>query len=687
MSESVLGILVRATDQASAVLGQIGNAGEQGGQRTEKAWAAAKVALGVAGAAAGAAVGIAARGGAELTATMASFRAETGATAEEAEAAQDSIARLYRGNIEGFAQLGGVLAAVRTNLGLTGAEGEAAAARILDFARVTGQDAVAATGQLDDIMDSLNLSYAEGSVVLDQLVASQQRFGGSVAVNAAALAGLAPALRAANLSVDDGIGLLNLFAASGIDAEVAGTALTRALAQVESPAELQRLLADINATVDPFERARKASELFGDRAGAKLAAALDGVDFASFQIGAEAAAGAIDEAAAVIDEAPYNRLQLALRQVTGPLAEIGTQFGPLILGLSTIAGPLMPVVTGALGGLAHMALPAMKAGLLAIQPALVATAALIGKAIGVAKAIAIPLGMVALPALLVAALVAAVAFLVANPEIVGKIAAFVRSILDAIGSFLAGVGAVFARAFGAAVEAVSGAVGRIVGFIGGLPGRIAGTFLALVRQWLELHVRIASIALDLAAQVVGFVLSIPERAAGWIAGLVAGAGQAATGFIGRITGLAGDVIGILLGIPGRAMGALVSGFVNLARGAVDAFLNLIRGIPGQVMGILGGIGGAIAGIIPGFATGISDVPRDMLAVLHRGEMVVPAANAARIRAGEGGLSIDVGGVTFNAQHMSASESEARAFARQLWVYLEDEANRRGRGFALAGGVR
>jgi len=67
-------------------------------------------------------------------------------------------------------------------------------------------------------MDSLNLSYAEGSVVLDQLVASQQTFGGSVEGNGAALAALAPALNAANLSVDEGIGLPNLFGAAGSEA-------------------------------------------------------------------------------------------------------------------------------------------------------------------------------------------------------------------------------------------------------------------------------------------------------------------------------------------------------------------------------------------------------------------------------------------------------------------------------------
>ncbi|HSW41750.1 MAG TPA: phage tail tape measure protein, partial [Patescibacteria group bacterium] len=453
-----------------------GKAGDKAGQTLgQRLSGGAKAGLVAVGAAGGALFGIAAKGGAELTQTVAQFRAQTGATAEEAEAAQASISRLYQGNIEGFAQLGATLAAVRTNLGLTGAEGEAAAGRILDFARVTGQDAVAATGQLDDIMDSLNLSYEQGSVVLDQLVASQQRFGGTVSGSAAALAALAPALNAANLSVDDGIGLLNLFAASGLDAAAAPAALTRALRSVESPAELQKLIDDINATADPFERAAKASDLFGAKAGAKLANALDGVDFGAFIIGADDAGGAIENAAAAIDESPFNRLQLAIRQVTGPLGEIGTQFGPLILGLSQLGGPLISAATAGIGGLAGRALPMLTTGLAGLLPALAGTLAAVGTGIGSLIAAAIPVGMALLPVILIAALVAALAFLIANPEIVGQIAAFVGSLLDAIADFLGTLGEVFARAFRAAVEAVSGAVGRI----GDILGAVAGHFTAL----------------------------------------------------------------------------------------------------------------------------------------------------------------------------------------------------------------
>ncbi len=590
-------------------------AGDKAGQTLgQRLSAGAKVGLVGLGAGAGALFGIASKGGAELTETVAKYRAETGATAEEAEAAQASIGKLYRNNIAGFETLGTVLAAVKTNLGLAGAEGEKAAQRILDFAKVTGQDAVVATGQLDDIMDSLNLSYEQGSGVLDQLVVSQQKFGGSVDGNAAALAALAPALNAANLSVDDGIGLLNLFAASGIDAADAPAALTKALTKVESPAALQKLIDDINATTDPFERAAKASDLFGAKAGAKLANALDGVDFQTFIVGATEAGGAIEEASRVIDESPLNRLKLALKQVAGPLADVGTKFGPLVLGFSQLGGgKLITSAAAGIGGLAGKALPLLVTGLAGLLPALGGTLAAIGSGIGGLIAAAIPIGMALLPVLLVAALVAAVAFLVANPEIVGQIADFASSLISGIVTFLAGLPAalldVFGKAFSVVLGAAPGFIGEVATFILTLPFRILDLQVKLLEFFAGIFTNVLGKLPGFIGEVVRFLFSIPGK-------LVALGGQ-----------IVGSIVDGLASLPGKLFDVVADAFRNL-RIDIGPFHISSSGVQIDLPKFE----------LPSFTVGSPFVPRDMLAMVHAREMIIPAAESDAIRAGRAALT-------------------------------------------------
>ncbi len=614
---------------------------------------------GAIGGALSAGLGMAIKGGAELNAAVTAYAADTGATTEEAAKAQATIGGLFRTNLQGFSEIADAMAKVHNDLGLTGQAADETSAKFLKFGTATGQEAGGAVAAFDDILDAWNLTAADSGPIMDKLIAGHQRFGGSIAESEAALKALAPAMTAANLTVDDGLGLLNLFNAAGIDASKAPQALTKALGKVKSPAELKALIADIAATKDPFERAKKAIDLFGAKAGPQLATALSKGDLAGFTIGMGEAAGATDRAAATIESGFGNQAQLVIKNFGGALAEIGTNFGPLILGFSALLPALTPIITTA------------------------------GAALGGLLASAIPIGMALLPVLLIGALVAAVAFLIANPEIVGKIAEFVGSILGAIGDFLGTLGDVFATAFGAAVDAVGGAVGQIVGFIGGIPGQVAGFFLALVQQWIALQVQVASIVLGLVGQVVGFVLSIPGKIVGLIGAV---AGQFATlggQVIGIVTGFIGSVVGFYLALPGRIaglVGTIAGFFIDLGGrilSTVGTFLGQVVGfflaIPGKVIGIGAEIvGGIIRGMaslpgqlldtvvnafrsikidigpfhissagvtidlpkieLPSFAVGSPFIPRDMTALVHAGEMIIPAPESAAIRAGRAVLA-------------------------------------------------
>ncbi len=330
----------------AAAAGQ--KAGETLGQRLGTG---TKAGLAAVGGVVAAGLGVALKGALELTDVTAKYRAETGATADEAKQAQGVITDLYKTGTDGFSALGDALTIVHNDLHQVGDEAKATLEVARAFARATGQELVPATQELAGLTKAYNLDAAGQKAILDQLVASHQRYGGSITDEIATLQALAPALTAAKLSWTDGIGILNLFTKAGVDASTAPVALAKALAKVHSPEELQKLIADIGATQDPFLRAQKAADLFGAKAGPKLAAALAGSSgqLSDYVVAQDQAAGATEQAAAAIESTPLERFKIAMHAlVTGPLAEFGSSFTPILGGLGTLGTALGSVRAGIL---------------------------------------------------------------------------------------------------------------------------------------------------------------------------------------------------------------------------------------------------------------------------------------------------------------------------------------------------
>lgn len=341
--------------------------------------------------------GIAAKGVLELERVVADFQAETGATADEAERAGKAINAMAGRNIQPLEEVGRALTKVHTDLGLAGDEAAAITEKFLKFGRATRQDAAAAVEQFDDILDSWGLTAADAAGLMDKLVVSHQKYGGVIADNEKTLAALAPAMKAANFEIDDGIALLNLFGAKGIDAITASAAFAKALTKVKSPQELQDLIKDIAATEDPFLRAEKAAGLFGARAGAKLGNALAGANLDDYKISVEEAAGATEKAADVLDSTLGARFQLLIKQAGAALIGFGSSFGPAVTGMASLAalggslggGRFAKAFLKPLAGLAGMFKSVIvKAVLSAIIPATIA-----GEAVGVATTQGVSTGL------------------------------------------------------------------------------------------------------------------------------------------------------------------------------------------------------------------------------------------------------------------------------------------------------
>ena len=307
----------------------------------------------VAGAVIGGGLALAARGALEMEERAASFQAQTGASAEEAKHFAESLNAMSGRSLVAMDDIAESMTVIRTDLGLTGAAADIAAGQFERYERATAQGSSAVLA-FDDILDAWNLEASSSGAIMDVLVKSHQLYGGSIADSQKLLADLAPALQAANMSWEEGQGLLNLFARAGVSGEAATTAFNRALTKVESPDELRRLLEDISATEDPFERAQKAAELFGARAGTKLAQALSDADgeLDRFVVSVGDAAGATEAAAGALDSTITSKFKLALNQAQSMLRGFGMSVGPILtgafsalslgqaLGMGKIFGPL-----------------------------------------------------------------------------------------------------------------------------------------------------------------------------------------------------------------------------------------------------------------------------------------------------------------------------------------------------------
>lgn len=313
-------------------------AGQTMGQRLAKG---VRSALGpglkVAAAGAAAVFGVATRGAIEMEDAMARYRAETGATAEEAKRALGAVNQIAGRQQQSLEAVTDVAIRVKRDLGAVGEEADKLTEDFTRFARVTRQDAAGAVSEFDDILDSWGLTTADAAGLMDRLLVSQQKFGGSITDNQKTLAALAPALRAANFEVDDAISLLGLFGAKGLDAASGSAAFAKALTKVESPEELQRLIADISATEDPFERARKAADLFGARAGAKLANALAGANLDDYAISMDEAAGATTKAADALDSSFGGRFRKLMSEAGAAVRGFGSELGPALTGVAALA--------------------------------------------------------------------------------------------------------------------------------------------------------------------------------------------------------------------------------------------------------------------------------------------------------------------------------------------------------------
>lgn len=269
---------------------------------------------------------------AELDDHMAKFSAHTGMTGEEANKVKQTVMDLYKANEDSYEDIAKTAEALSTAMGMNADDIKKYAQNYMNYAKVTGQANDEAVGAIDDLGDAWALNSDEAVLAMDKLLVLSQDYGMSVEDAQAGLTKMAPAAKAVGMSMDEATGYMAMFAQTGIDAQTASTAFSKALQKVKSPEELKKLTKDITDCEDPMKRAQMASEIFGAKAGPQMAQALgeSDLDIEKFIKSMGETEGAVNKASDSYDKSLKVQLNLLKKQFMGLFTELGEKLSPLI---------------------------------------------------------------------------------------------------------------------------------------------------------------------------------------------------------------------------------------------------------------------------------------------------------------------------------------------------------------------
>ena len=167
------------------------------------------------------------------------FQVATGASAEAAEKARDTIQKLYRQNTDSYEELGAAVTRMQQRYGDLGDDLKKHTQSFLDFSKVTGQDTTQAIDDVTNVLLAFNREIDYSVPLMDSLLAVSQKTGASLPTLQQALAKAAPSMAALNIPLEEGIALLGHLESRGVSADAAVQGLRYAMQALESPTKAQ----------------------------------------------------------------------------------------------------------------------------------------------------------------------------------------------------------------------------------------------------------------------------------------------------------------------------------------------------------------------------------------------------------------------------------------------------------------
>lgn len=172
-----------------------------------------------------------------------------------------------------------------------------------------------------------------------------------------------------------------------------------------------------------------------------------------------------------------------------------------------------------------------------------------------------------------------------------------------------------------------------IAIVAGIVAAVAGLFLAWQNNFLGIRDIAATVWSAISGIVSGaieFIGGIIGGFLGFLGGIWNGVTEAASGVWDAVTGIIGGAVD---GITG-----LIGGIVDVARGVWDTVSGIFGAIGDAAASVgnfisdpVGSIGGFVGGLIPSFDVGAWNLGADTLAMVHKGEMILPPDVAEGLR--------------------------------------------------------
>ncbi len=615
----------------------------------------------------------------------------TGATGEQAKQLQAVYESVAQQIPDDFANIGGAVGELNTRLGLNGDELENASILALQFSKINGVDVVSGIQSVTRMMSNANIPAEDYGKTLDMLSKAAQISGKDVLSLADSYTKNGAALKELGFANDEAIGMLAKWEVEGVNVESALAGMKKAVVSFtndgkDAKEEIGNVVNEIKALSDAgndVDAISLAMETFGNKAGPELkdAIAQGKFEYQDFVNELANSQGTLEGTyGMIVDEVDDTQLamqtfQLALHDLGEIIAKT---IGPILKDLADKFKALMDRFNSMPKGVQKIII--LIGGIVAaIGPALIAVSGLsgmFGKLISnitplVNKLFPSLAGAISLPAAPILAIIAAIGALVAaflylwntNEEFRDNTLQLWELIKQRISEILQFIQDNFSFVFEAIKVVIDTALNIIMDLV--------EVFIALFSgDWEGLWVALQKLVSDITSGICEFFSVMFD-------GIMEIFGKIVEWIVNKIQSIVDEIVGF----ASKFLDAGKKLFQNVWDGMKSIWTNLSTWVSEKVSWLLdklmfwrsandemaSGSGSKSQRDADGsHASGLWNVPFDgYRAIVHKGEMIVPAKQAEEIRSGsgKGGISVTQNIYTDKLDEAAMQRKAAREFKK------------------------